>query len=66
MSPTTRRAKVVQREQSEQVFATLYVYRYCDGKTQVRSPDCDDAALVIDMLEEALRAMRDGTPVRTQ
>ena len=45
---------------------TVFVYRMPDGKTQVRAPDVDDSALVIDMLSEALRAMTEGEEVRTQ
>ena len=45
---------------------TLYVYRWPDGRTQVRAPDITDPADVIDMLQEALRAMTEGAPVRQQ
>lgn len=44
---------------------TVYVYRQDDGTTQVRCTDTDDFELVIDMLNEAIRAMEDGEPVRT-
>jgi hypothetical protein len=44
---------------------TVYVYRQDDGVTQVRCTDTDDFELVIDMLNEAIRAMEDGEPVRT-
>lgn len=43
----------------------VYVYRYEDGRTQVRAPDVSDTSLVVDMLTDALRAMRDGSPVIT-
>ena len=49
-------------DESEWV-ATLYVYRLSDGRTQVRAPDIQDSEVVIEMLEEALRAMREGSPV---
>jgi hypothetical protein len=45
---------------------TLYVYRWGDGRTQVKAPGTDDPAFVIDMLEEALRAMNEGNPVSQQ
>jgi hypothetical protein len=41
----------------------LYVYRTPDGKTQVMAPEIDDPDLVVDMLEEALRAMHEGEPI---
>lgn len=44
----------------------LYVYRYSDGRTQVRAPHINDPALVIDMLEQALEAMHNGRKVETQ
>ena len=44
---------------------TVYVYRQDDGTTQVRCTDTEDFELVIDMLNEAIRAMEDGEPVRT-
>ena len=44
---------------------TVYVYRQDDGTTQVRCTDTDNFELVIDMLNEAIRAMEDGEPVRT-
>lgn len=42
------------------------IYRWSDGRTQVRAPGIDDADLVIDMLEEGLRAMNEGEKVSTQ
>lgn len=48
---------------NEEKAITVYVYRLEDGVTQVRCKDTDDFDLVIDMLEEALRAMRDGEKV---
>ena len=44
---------------------TVYVYRQDDGTTQVRCTDTNDFETVIDMLQEALRAMNEGEPVRT-
>lgn len=48
---------------SERV-ATVYVYRLSDGRTQVRAPDIQDSEVVVEMLEEALRAMSEGSPVQ--
>lgn len=44
---------------------TVYVYRHSDGRTQVRCTDTGDKDLVIDILEEGLLAMTDGTEVIT-
>ena len=45
---------------------TVFVYRHDDGTTQVRAPGIDDSELVVDMLEEGLRAMSEGDAVATQ
>lgn len=42
----------------------VYIYRFKDGRTQVRA-DVPDPELVIDMLETGLDAMDVGDPVRT-
>ena len=42
---------------------TLYIYRQPDGSTQVMAPTINDPSLVIDMLEEGIRAMAEGKPV---
>ena len=48
-------------------YHTVYIYRHADtGVTQVRAPDINDKELVIDMLEEGLRAMHEGTEVNQQ
>ena len=44
--------------------ATVYVYRLSDGRTQVRAPDIQDSEVVVEMLQEALRAMSEGSPVQ--
>ena len=44
--------------------AIVYIYRFRDGRTQVRA-DFKDHELVIDMLEAGLEAMDVGDPVRT-
>lgn len=38
----------------------VHVYRMPDGSTQVRAPEINDPDLVIDMLNEAIRAMTEG------
>lgn len=41
----------------------VHVYRMPDGSTAVRAPEINDPDLVIDMLNEAIRAMTEGTRV---
>ena len=45
---------------------TIYIYRHDDGTVQVRCPDTEDFDLVIDTLEEGIRAMTEGEPVVKQ
>lgn len=45
---------------------TVFVYRQPDGVTQVRAPDINDADVVVDMLNEAQRAMTEGEQVVAQ
>ena len=42
---------------------TVYLYRQPDGNTQVMAPNINDPALVIDILEEGVRAMNEGQPI---
>jgi len=47
----------------QQVVAQVFLYRNSDGFTQVMAPEINDPQLVIDMLEEGIRAMTEGTPI---
>jgi hypothetical protein len=53
------------REQEAEPIV-LMVYRWPDGRTQVRAPDLDDHETAIDMLQQALLAMTEGEKVTTQ
>lgn len=50
-------------ETAQQEVPTVYLYRQHDGNTQVMAPDINDPTLVIDMLEEGIRAMTEGRPI---
>ena len=58
---TTTIEALAQPEQEQ--ATTLYIYRQPDGSTQVMAPTINDQSLVIDMLEESIRAMTEGKPV---
>jgi hypothetical protein len=47
----------------QEAVPTVYLYRQPDGNTQVMAPNINDPALVIDILEEGVRAMNEGQPI---
>jgi hypothetical protein len=53
-------------ERADDGVLTVFVYRQPDGVTQIRAPEIEDEAVVVDMLTEALRAMSEGEQVVTQ
>jgi hypothetical protein len=53
-------------ERADDSVLTVFVYRQPDGVTQIRAPEIEDEAVVVDMLTEALRAMSEGEQVVTQ
>jgi hypothetical protein len=52
-----------QPEVQQEAVPTVYLYRQPDGSTQVMAPNINDPALVIDILEEGIRAMDEGQPI---
>lgn len=60
---TIRDDDTLTRQPAQQQFPTIYIYRQPDGNTQVMAPNINDPALVIDMLEEGIRAMTEGQPI---
>jgi hypothetical protein len=50
-------------EQQAAPPASVYIYRTDEGFTQVMAPKINDHDLVIDMLQEGLRAMTEGEPI---
>lgn len=61
VASTIREALAEQPAQPQ--VPTIYIYRQPDGSTHVMAPNIDAPLLVIDMLEEGIRAMTEGHPI---
>ena len=64
MTSTSEAVRILKKQPAQQEpVPTIYVYRQPDGSTQVMAPDINNPGLVIDMLEEGIRAMSEGRPI---